>query len=116
MREFESAIDGVTIDTERCYQGGNHGCIYLHCGKDNTILGVEDPPNGQVTLSIPIYKDFPADTIFLMESSLGYWIKAGGETSNASVCFGIEIRPFLNIEACSYEYRDPICIPVSDIF
>ncbi|TET73262.1 MAG: hypothetical protein E3J56_04320 [Candidatus Aminicenantes bacterium] len=112
--EFDSADDIITIDTGKCYQGGNHGCIYLTCGQNNTILGVENPPNGQVTITYQLLKDFPAGTIFLVESSFGYWIRAKGEHSNAYVHFGLEILPFVNIEACSYEYPENVTIRVSD--
>jgi hypothetical protein len=112
--EFESAADIQVEDTGQCEWGGEHGCLYGGCWIKNTILGVENPPNGQVTIAIPVDKNFPAGTIFIIESSLGYWIKAGGDKASAYIQYGLEILPFISIEACSYEYPENVTIRVSD--
>lgn len=114
VREFESAEDILVEDTGKCEWGGEHGCLYGGCWIHNTIMGVMDPPNRQVTVAIPIYKNFPAGAIFLVESPFSYKVKARGEKATAGVHYGLEILPFINIEACSYEYPENVTIRVSD--
>jgi hypothetical protein len=114
VREYESSDDILVEDTGKCEWGGEHGCLYGGCWIQNTLLGVQNPPDGQVTIVIPIYKNFPPGTIFLVESSLTYHVKACGENASAAVCYGLEILPFINIEACSLEYPEYVTIRVSD--
>ncbi len=65
-------------------------------------------------LSVMRFRQFPAGTQFLIETYLSYWIKALGEEGSASVHYNLDVKPYVKIEACSYQYPEWVTVHVPD--
>lgn len=57
---------------------------------------------------------FPAGTQFLTEVQLSWWVKGNGAGGGAGAHYGLKVRPYIEIEACSWELPESITIHVPD--
>lgn len=64
------------------------------------------------TRTLDLNTVYPTGTQILLESRLSYWIKGNGDGGNAWADYNLEILPYMNLEACSWEYPSWVCVPV----
>jgi hypothetical protein len=54
--------------------------------------------------------DLPAGSQILGEFELSWWAKGNGALGVGAVSYELVINPYIDIESCSYEMPDSICI------
>ncbi len=64
--------------------------------------------------SLDLYEDYPAGTQFSIEVDLSYEIKGNGVEGCASADYNLEVKPYMNLEACTMEYPEYVTISVGD--
>lgn len=69
-----------------------------------------DPSEWTRDVSAPFDGTFAAGTLFLIELELSYWIRGNGRDGDALVNYGMQVRPYLVVEACTYQYPSTITI------
>lgn len=75
----------------------DRGRYYSRVAQTNTY-----PPSRSWDLN----RNYAAGTQFLIEANLSYWITASGWDASASARYNLEVRPYMNLEACSWEYPE----------
>lgn len=78
------------------------------------VLGDTTYPYSVTKILPNLEYNFPADTEIKVLARVGYWIKAKGEQSNASVGYSLRVKPYLNTEVHSLQYPETFCINVAD--
>lgn len=64
------------------------------------------------TRTLDLNTVYPAGTQILVEVQLSYWINGNGDGGNAWADYNLEVLPYMNLEACTWEYPAWVCVPV----
>ncbi|MHC5076765.1 MAG: hypothetical protein ACYTFM_10085 [Planctomycetota bacterium] len=79
----------------------------------NNVLGATGHQTVAYTFST--LPQFPTGTQFLNKIFLNYEIEAGGDGAqgSASAYYNLKVKPFMHIEACSWEWPESVTIPLA---
>ncbi|UCF06133.1 MAG: hypothetical protein JSV33_03650 [bacterium] len=84
--------------------------LYKDTGKiESRIAQAHTYPPPRV---LTLHENYPAGTQFLIETNLSYWIRGRGAEGNAYADYALEAKPFMNLEACSWEYPESVTIDI----
>jgi hypothetical protein len=77
--------------------------LYKDSGEIGSII-YSAPPHSPPERAAAIAEDFPAGTQFLIDISLSYHLKGVGLDGSAWAQYLLEVQPYLNFEACSWQW------------
>jgi len=107
-----SWIEWFNVTKIKYHDIWNEQGIYVPggCGEHwhHNVLG----SYGSHNLIVNRYDIFPAGTQFNIQVQLSYWIKGNGEGGGAGAFYALEVDPYIDIESCSMELPDRICVDV----
>lgn len=72
------------------------------------------PPHDFADLSATASDLLPMGTTVIIKASLSYGIVGTGDNGMAAVAYGMRAQPYLNMEACTYEYPERVCVDLRD--
>jgi len=83
---------------------------YRTTGWINSRIFIEHayPPPRSVNLN----ENFPAGTQFLIEAILSYEIEGNGEGGCTGADYNLEVKPYMNLEACSWEFPEWVLVHI----